>query len=764
LTQSAEEMSVASLIWRFGPLELSRMNKSHFKIEGLCCSSEVGVLKREVGREAGVFTLDCDVTSGRMTVTYDPGRISPQDIIAAVDKTGMKASPWSTEAGEETGNLWTRHGRLIMASASGLLLLAGFVVHWAIHGSLGDAFGASDEGHVFPLPVIVFYVGSILAGVFFVLPKALLAARRFRLDMNFLMTVAIIGAVGLGDWLEGASIAFLFAVALLLEHWSMERARRAIGSLLSIFPTTARVLEPGTNRAAERPVNEVSVNSVVLVRPGEKIPLDGKILRGETRVNQAPITGESRPVAKGPDDEVFAGTINEEGSIEFRVTRPANDTTLARIIHLVQEAQGRRAPTQQWVERFSILYTPIMIALAVLVMLVPPLLAGAAWSTWVYRGLVILVISCPCALVISTPVSIVSALTSAIRNGVLIKGGKYLEVAGHLKAVAMDKTGTLTYGHPQVQEIVPFNGYARRDVLETAAALEYYSDHPLARAIVHKAEHENIRLPVAGTEGFRIVKGKGAEATINDRMFWIGSHRMMHEKEQETPEAHDRALALEDAGHSVVMVGNDREILGLISVADEVRREAGATVADLKRAGIGHVVMLTGDNEGPAGAVAESAGVDEFHAELLPEDKVREIESLVSRYKHVAMIGDGINDAPAMARSTLGVAMGAMGTDAAIETADVALMSDDLSKLPWLIHHSRRTLSIVKQNIAFALSLKVLFILLGLVGMASLWMAIAADMGASLLVIFNGLRLLNTGQTRTPPVAKCGCSGCAGCS
>ena len=373
-------------------------------------------------------------------------------------------------------------------------------------------------------------------------------------------------------------------------------------------------------------------------------------------------------------------------------------------------------------------------------MVVPPLAFSASWTEWLYRGLVVLVIACPCALVISTPVSIVSGLTTAARNGVLIKGGMYLEAAGRIRALALDKTGTLTLGHPEVQEIVPFNDHTSNELLERAAALEAHSEHPLARAILRRAEAEGVA--GNGAEGFRSVKGKGAEGYINGRLFWIGSHRLMHEKGQETPRVHDKAEELEDAGHSVVAVGNDRHVCGLISVADGVRDEAPETIRALKSLAVEKIVMLTGDNEGTARAVAKTTGMDEFRAELLPEDKVEAVESLVRDLGHTAMVGDGVNDAPAMAVATMGIAMGAMGTDAAIETADIALMSDDLAKLPWLVHHSRRTLGIIKQNIIFALALKLAFIVLAMLGVASLWMAIAADMGASLLVIANGLRLL----------------------
>nr|NGX50976.1 putative cadmium-transporting ATPase [Chlamydiota bacterium] len=472
----------------------------------------------------------------------------------------------------------------------------------------------------------------------------------------------------------------------------------------------------------------------------EKVPLDAVVEKGSTSINQAPITGESLPVPKEEGDEVYAGTINEEGAIECRVTKGADETTLARIIHLVEEAQSRRAPTQQWVEKFARVYTPIMICLALLVVILPPLLSLGTWAEWFYRGLVILVIACPCALVISTPVSIVSGLTAAARNGVLIKGGMFLEAFGKLRALALDKTGTLTYGRPEVQKIVPLNGHTEEELLERAASLEEPSEHPLARAILKLAKERGIKVERA--EDFQITKGKGAEGTFRGTRYWIGSHRFMHEMKQETEEIHQMALELEDAGHSIIAIGNSKHVCGLIGVADEPREDIAAIIQEIKEAGVQHVVMLTGDNQQAAQAIAKLAGVDETQAELLPEDKVKAIERLKAKWGVVTMIGDGINDAPAMAAASFGVAMGAMGTDAAIETADIALMSDDLSKVPWLIRHSRRTLKVIQQNIAFSLGLKVIFLGLAITGFASLWMAIAADTGASLLVVFNGLSLL----------------------
>ena len=713
-----------------------------YRVLGLDCSEEVAILRREVGGKPGIIDLEFDVINGRMSVEFDPDAISAPEIAAAVNGTGMKASPWELRHAPAEGPFWERHGRLVMTSASGGLLLAAFITHWVLHGSLLDAFAGVHPGeHVLPRPVVLLYLGAVVCGAWYVFPKALQAARRLRPDMNFLMIVAVIGAILIGELFEAATVSFLFALSLLLEHWSVERARNAIGALLDLTPPTARYFCGGHGGYHEKPVAEVPLGAIVQVRPGEKIPLDGEIVKGTSSINQAPITGESMPVFKQPGDEVYAGTINQDGVLEFRTTRAANDTTLARIIHMVESAQSRRARSQQWVDRFSIYYTPSMIGLAIVTTLLLPLLTAASWSEGIYRGLVILVIACPCALVISTPVSIVSALTASARNGVLIKGGLYLEAAGRLRVLAMDKTGTLTQGQPEVQVMVPLNGHTEAELLARAAALEATSEHPLARAILRRAREAG--LEVVPAEHFQALPGKGGEGSIDGRIFWIGSHRLMHEKGQETPEIHARAEQLEDAGHTVIALGNDRHVCGLISIADRLRANVPEILAKVRQAGVGQVVMLTGDNEGTARAIAAEAGVDEYRCELLPEDKVEAIGRLVREHQHVAMVGDGVNDAPAMAAATFGIAMGAMGTDAALETADVALMADDLGKLPWLIRHSHRTLRNIQQNIGFALGLKLLFIILTMFGLATLWMAIAADTGVTLLVVFNSLRLLN---------------------
>lgn len=715
------------------------MSTSNFKIVGMDCAEEVARLKRVlvplVGQEDA---LSFDLLKGKMTVRTGED-LSETTIVAAVREAGLKAIPWddhqSRTARGEAATLFEAHGRAFVCTTSALLLVLGFALHAWSRGFV-DAL----TGHGFSPISAVFYGFAVIAGGWYVAPKAWLAVCRLRPDMNLLMTVAVIGAIGIGDWFEAATVACLFAVALLLESWSVGHARRAIESLLDLSPRMARCVCPHDGDIDEKAVEDVAVGAIVLVRPGERLPLDGVITKGSTSIDESPITGESIPVEKGVDDEVFAGTINNQGAFEFRATREVSDTTLARIIRMVEEAHGRRAPSERWGETFARYYTPVMMALAAIVAFVPPLIGGE-WGRWFYQALVLLVIACPCALVISTPVSIVAALACAARAGVLVKGGLYIELPGRLKAVALDKTGTLTFGCPEVQRVVPLNGHTEEELLSRAATVECLSQHPLGKAIVRKAEAAGITFGRA--DSYRAIGGKGAEARVDGRLYWLGSHRLAHEIGVESREAHEAAEALEDAGHSVVFVGNDNHVCGLISVADEVRPESERIVAALKSAGIEHIAMLTGDNEGTARAVASATGVDICKAELLPADKVEVVRQLVERFGTVAMIGDGVNDAPAMAAATVGVAMGVAGTDAAIETADIALMSDDLSKLPWLIRHSRRTLLVVKQNIAFALCVKAAFVLSALLGVATLWMAIAADMGASLVVIFNGLRLLN---------------------
>ena len=715
------------------------------------CAEEVEALKAAIGQVPGVAALDFNLLKSTVEVTTSGAEVDDAVIVAAARSTGLGAVPFDgicpTGVCAVEPSYWQKNGRAVLCWLSGLFVLAGFVAHSLLHGSILHALvvGEAAEAHRFPVLSIVLYAAAIVAGGWFVVPKAIEAARRLRPDINLLMTIAVIGAIAIGQWLEAATVTFLFALSLLLESWSVTRARRAIRALLNLSPPTARYLSPVDGRVLEEPVVNVPKEVTVLVRPGERIPLDGIVTKGSTAVNQAPITGEFMPATKRPGDEIYAGTINETGAIEFRVTRLSTDTTLARIIRMVEEAQSRRAPAEQWVTKFARYYTPVMVLLAILVATIPPLVIGGVWGKWFYEALVLLVIACPCALVISTPVSIVAALTSAARAGVLIKGGAFLEAASHVRVVALDKTGTVTHGQPEVQQILPLNDHTEKDLLERAVALETNSEHPLARAILRHAQGQALTVPRA--DNFRAVKGKGLEASIEGRPFWLGSHRFMEEKGSETTIAHERAEGIEDAGHSVVAIGSDRHVCGLISVTDTIRKEAAASVAAMKRAGVKKVVILTGDNAATAQSVGKAVGADEVRAELLPEDKMHAVEELVRHDGPTAMIGDGINDAPALAAATLGIAMGSEGTDVAIETADIALMSDNLMKIPWLIRHSHRTLGIVKQNITFALAVKLFFMTLALARVATLWMAIAADMGTSLLVIFNALRLLSS-ETR----------------
>jgi Cd2+/Zn2+-exporting ATPase len=704
-----------------------------FKIHGMDCAEEVATLKGALRGLVPEEQLGFDVLNGRMSV---PVSVAAERVVAAVAATGMRAEPWVEAREPEAGHAWSTRDALVVASGVGTA--AGFGVHVALAG-LTSAMGSEGAGlaEVVPWPARLAYGVAIAAGLWVVVPKAWYALRNLRPDMNLLMTIAVAGAVALGEWFEAATVAWLFSLSLALEAWSVGRARRAVAALMKLAPDRVRLVRDGGEVEVDPAV--VAPGAVFRVRPGERIGLDGRVERGATEVDQAPITGESVPVAKQVGDEVFAGTINGSGVIEVTSTKTAGETTLARIVRQVGDAQAKRSVSEQWVEKFARIYTPAILALAVGMAVVPPLLGGEP-SEWVYRALVLLVIGCPCALVIATPVAIVASLAASARHGVLLKGGRVAEIPARIRVVALDKTGTLTEGRPRVVDVVPLAEHDEAALLSRAAALEADSQHPIALAVLARARE--LGVPIRAATDVTAVHGKGVEGRIDGRRFWLGSHRFLEERGQETPAAHDRLEAMARSGQTIVVVGNETHVCGLIAVADRVRPESVAAVAALKRAGVTRVVMLTGDNRGTAEVVGREVGVDEVRAELLPEDKVRAVEELERDHGPTAMIGDGVNDAPALARSTLGVAMGAAGTDAAIETADVALMGDDLGKLAWSIEHSRATLSVIRANTAFALGVKAVFAVLTFVGMASLWGAIAADMGASLLVVANALRLL----------------------
>ncbi len=725
------------------------MTASSFRIEGMDCADEVAALKREVGPVVGgEDRLAFDLLRARMTVRAGFGGVPEAAILAAVARTGMRAERWVEAHGQpRRAERRARRARILTTAASGIAVAAGFLVHVASAGGLLRALRGNQGGSPVPPASVAVYAVAIACGLSLVIPRAWFSLRRLRPDMHLLMTVAVAGAAAIGQWMEAATVSCLFSLSLLLESWSVGRARRAVERLLDLSPPRARVVGEG-GREELVPVEEVAVSSRIVLHPGERIPLDGRVLEGETSVDEAPITGESVPVDKGPGDEVFAGTINGDGALTVEVDRPAGDTVLARIIRMVGEAQDRRAPVERWVDAFARAYTPAVMVLSAATLLAPPLLAAQPWGPWIYRSLVLLVIACPCALVISTPVSIVAALASAARHGVLVKGGAFIEAPARIRAVALDKTGTVTEGRQRVLEVLALEEAPEREILETVAALEARSEHPIGRAI--RAHAEALGLRPAPAEDARAIRGKGISGRINGRACWAGSHRFLAEQGIDTEATRHRLDSLAGPGRTIVAVGDERGVLGFVTLEDGIRPGARAVVEDLRSAGIEWVVMLTGDNRATAEAVARETGLDETHAELLPEDKVRVVEDLVRRFGHVAMVGDGVNDAPAMARAGIGIAMGAAGSDAAIEAADVALMSDDLERIPWLIHHSRRALRVVRQNIGFALGVKAVFVALTYLGHASLWAAIAGDMGASLLVIGNGLRLLREPRFSAP--------------
>ena len=701
--------------------------ESRFRIEGMDCQDEVQLLERRLGRLPGFERLSADILNQRLDVTHDAARLSAGGVAEAVNATGMRA--WLEHEGPAPAGGAAVADRVRLVVLSGAAFVAGLVLE-----SLG----------VGRVPTLIAYALAIAAGGVQTIRRAWSAARVFSLDMNVLMLVAVCGAVAIGQWSEAAAVIFLFALAQYLETRSMDRARHAIRALVELAPAEALVRRHG--REVHVPAEELIVGDSIIVRPGEKIPIDGRITDGASEINQAPITGEALPVEKQAGDEVFAGTINGHGALAIEATRVKRDTTMARIISLVETAQASRAPAQAFVDRFARYYTPSVIAVAAAVAVVPPLAFGRPFGDWFYRALVLLVISCPCALVISTPVSIVSALAGAARRGLLIKGGVHLERAAAVRVVAFDKTGTLTRGRPEVVETIGFNGVEPADVRLMAAAIEARSEHPIARAIVRGAAGDGTALPAGN--GFRALPGLGAEATVSGEPVLIGNHRLFEARGLCSP-AIDRQLeALGQAGRTAVLVAHAGRTLGVIGIADQTRDTAREALDRLRRAGVTHVVMLTGDNEQTAAAIAAHVGIDEWRSELLPADKVTAIDDLKRRYGVVAMVGDGVNDAPALAAADIGIAMGAAGTDAALETADVALMADDLLAVPGFLRLGRATVRNIRANIAVALGLKAVFLALAVAGVATLWMAVVADMGASLLVIANGLRLLRPDSGR----------------
>lgn len=697
-----------------------------YRIPNMDCPTEEREIREALAPVTGIESLNFALSARTLTIS---GQLASQaDAVAAITKAGFEVIPLTEAHGEDH-----EHG-----------IEGGFM-----RPVLGLALAIAAEGidYFAPDTPVAQGIGMTLAacaiwlGGFSVYKKGFTALFRGRLNMNALMTVAVTGAFLIGQWPEAAMVMTLFAIAELIEARSVDRARNAIKSLMALAPEDADVKQPDGSWTRV-PSESVTLDAVARVRPGERLPLDGIVTAGTSAVNQAPVTGESLPVDKQAGDPVFAGTINESGMLEFRVTALANNTTLARIIHAVEEAQATQAPTQRFVDKFAAIYTPAVFVLALVVAIGTPLVFGWPWLEALYKALVLLVIACPCALVISTPVTVVSGLAAAARRGILIKGGVYLEEARNLKAIALDKTGTITEGKPKLVVSEALNGHRQEDVERLAAALAVASDHPVSKAIA-----QGLPASTLNAENFRALPGRGTQADVAGALYVLGNHRLIEERKQCSPELEARLQTHEEAGRTVTLLASESGVMGLFAVADTIKDSSREAVAELGKLGI-ISIMLTGDNQATATAIAHQAGIEEARGNLLPEDKLQAIKAMQAKYGPTAMTGDGINDAPALAQADIGVAMGAAGTDTAMEAADLVVMNDDLRRIPEAVRLSRKTSSVLWQNITLALAIKAVFFVWAIFGNATMWMAVFADMGASLIVVANGLRLLRTHTDR----------------
>lgn len=698
----------------------SRKGTTALRIQGLDCVDCAAKLEKRINMIPGVKEAQVNFVTSKMLVDHD-GPVS--EIITVIHKMGYSGEIDQPSLIRENVPFWKTNQYVIPTLISFAMLVSGLTAL---------LFSAPAI-----LPTLLFAAGIILGGY---LPAkngiaVLINAREF--DMNILMTIAVIGAAAIGEYVEAVTVVFLFSLGNALQGYTLDKTRNSIRALMGLTPNEALVSRDGKEMTLT--VDKIDIGDIIIIRPGEKIAMDGKVIKGFSSVNQSSITGESIPAEKHPGDEVYAGTINERGALEVKVSRLAKDNTISRIIEMVEEAQAQKAPSQQFVDRFARYYTPLVILGALLVATVPSFIFGQPFEKWFYEAMAMLLVACPCALVISTPVSIVSAIGSAARSGVLIKGGAYLEEAGDLSVIAFDKTGTLTEGKPKVTDVFKINSYSEHEILKLAAAIESRSEHPLGEAILNHAREKGIIIPEVSS--FTAVPGRGARGMIAGKAYQIGSSKMFNDQDL-TDHVKQAISAFQNEGKTVMILGQEEKILGLIAVADVLRNNSRQAIEALKRAGIKKTVMLTGDNYSTAQAIAARTGVDEFKSNLLPEDKVNAMKDLLATHKKAAMVGDGVNDAPALAISTVGIAMGAAGTDAALETADIALMADDLTKLAYVIKLSRKTLSIIKQNIAYALLIKGVILLLVIPGWLTLWLAVVGDMGSTLLVTLNSMRLL----------------------
>ncbi|AIF43100.1 ATPase [Virgibacillus sp. SK37] len=691
---------------------------SIYEIEGMDCGNCAKSIESHMRRLQGVDGVSVSFTTGKMKLSHTN---KDSEMMKEVEKLGYKAI-LVNEALTKTSSSQQKNKQMNSIYFSGSLIAIAFF------------------GSIYSLPNLIgilLYATAIVISGYKPIKAAFYSLKNRSLDMNVLMSAAAIGAAIIGEWFEGATVVWLFALGNVLQNNSMEQTRKSIRGLMDLAPAEAWLKT--SNGMSRIPAGQVSLEEIIIIKPGERIPLDGKIVEGSSSINQAPITGESIPVDKTSGDQVYAGTINEHGSLEVKVTKLVEDTTIAKIIHLVEEAQDQRAPAQAFIDKFASIYTPIVFVLAFGIMIIPPLLGFGGWNEWIYKGLALLIVACPCALVISTPVAIVSAIGNAAKQGVLIKGGTFLEKAGEIDAIAFDKTGTLTEGKPTVSEVQTFDG-SKQQLIAIARTLEEYSTHPIAHTIVDYAKSQDIKTVEASN--YTNIAGKGVQAIIDDDTYYAGNPKLFKELGVDAELASEAIKAAIDHGKTVVLIGTKQTILGMIAVSDSLRPTTVNALQQLDDIGVKQIVMLTGDNEGTAKMISTETKVNRYFAELMPEDKVEAIKKLQQEGHKVAMVGDGINDAPALATSELGIAMGGAGTDTAMETADIVLMADNLEKLPHTIRLSRKALSIIKQNIAFSLLIKLAALILIFPGWLTLWMAVLSDTGAAVLVILNALRLL----------------------
>ncbi len=710
---------VERLMTRAGAQLTKKYNHDTMHITDMDCADCATSIEHIVQRMDGVLDVVVNYAAEKIRVEYDAEKLSRDDIIRMIRSLG-----YQIEEPERPKTFWQRHFELILSLLSGLFLATGYIL---------ESWIGVAEAVYFPL-----YVLAYLTGGYDATRHGIKAAMKLKFDIDFLMVVAAIGAAVLGNWAEGALLLFLFSLGHALEHSAMDRAREAIKALGAITPKTARVRRDG--REVEIGVEELQRGDVVILRSGERVPIDGKIIRGSSELDESPITGESVPRYKEAGDTVFAGTINGEGTLEIEVTKLAKDTTLARIIQLVEEAQTQKAPSQKFVQRVTRIFVPATLITVVLLIFIPPLFNWLSWEEAFFRAMSTLVAASPCALAIATPSAILAGIAQAARNGVLVKGGVHLENLGGIQAITFDKTGTLTIGRPRVTEIISLDETPERELLRIAAGLESRSNHPLARAILERAASEKLSLP--SPEQVESITGKGLAGRIGTDQFWIGNRRLFNDQTTLPESIETRIADLESRGHAVVLIRKNAQFIGIIALSDQPREQAAPTIARLKKLGIRHQIMLTGDNAGAAASIASRIGITEFYANLLPHQKVEKVRELLKKYRTVAMVGDGVNDAPALAAATVGIAMGSAGSDVALETADVALMSDAIENLPFAVGLSRQARKIIRQNIFISFGVIAMLIPSTIFGLATMGIAILFHEGSTLVVVSNALRLL----------------------